>query len=135
MMEPTKILNETKMPDGFWNRAYEMGALIFGDDCSEVAKYGVSLNDMRMCAADRNCLCNEGSIYFIKAGRERGEWVRTRHILHIIEESGKDTFTIEIFEDGSNTELMFQEFGVKEENVRETVFREAKKIKEAFYGA
>ena len=132
-MEPVKLLNENKFPSGFWNRAYEMGLLIFGDDCGEVAKYGVSLNDMRMCAADRNCLCHEGDIYFIKEGKERGEWIDTHHILHIIEESGKDTFTIEIFEDSSNTELMFQEFGVKEENVRETVFREAGKIRDMFF--
>jgi hypothetical protein len=129
-MEPVKLLNENKLPSGFWNRAYEMGLLLFGDDCGEVAKYGVSLDTMRMCAADRNCLCNEGMIYFIK---KRDELVSTKHILHIIEESGKDTFTIEIFEDGSNTELMFQEFGVKEENVRETVFREAGKIRDMFF--
>ena len=129
-MEPVKLLNENKLPSGFWNRAYEMGLLIFGDDCGEVAKYGVSLNDMRMCATDRNCLCNEGMIYFIK---KRDELVSTKHILHIIEESGKDTFTIEIFEDGSNTELMYQEFGVRRDNIRETVFREAKKIRDMFF--
>ena len=133
-MEPIKISNETKLPSEFWNRAYEMGLLIFGDDYGEVAKYGVSLDDMRMCAADRNCLCNEGMIYFIKEGKERGEWIRTRHILHIIEESGKDTFTVEIFENFSDTDLMYQEFGVKRENLREVVFREAEKIKAEFYG-
>lgn len=129
-MKPVKLLNENKLPSGFWNRAYEMGLLILGDDYSEVAKYGVALDNMRMCAADRNCLCNEGMIYFIK---KREELVSTKHILHIIEESGKDTFTIEIFEDSSNTELMYQEFGVKRENVREVVFREAGKIRDMFF--
>ena len=129
-MEPVKLLNENKFPSGFWNRAYEMGLLIYGDDCSEAAKYGVFLDEMRICAADRNCLCSEGMIYFIK---KREELVSTKHILHIIEESGKDTFTIEIFEDSSNTELMYQEFGVKRENIRETIFREAGKIRNMFF--
>ena len=129
-MEPVKLLNENKLPSEFWNRAFEMGQLLLGDDGGDVAKYGVSLNEMRMRADDPKCMCHEGLIYFIK---KRKELVSTKHILHIIEESGKDTFTIEIFEDGSDTELMFQEFGVKEENVRETVFREAGKIREMFF--
>ena len=129
-MEPIKILKETKLPSEFWNRAYEMGLLIFGDDYGEVAKYGVSLDDMRMCADDPKCMCHKGLIYFIK---KRDGLVSTKHILHIIEESGKDTFSIEIFEDHSDTDLMFQEFGVKEENVRETVFRDAGKIRDMFF--
>lgn len=133
IMEPVKLLNENNLPAEFWNRAYEMGRLIYGYDHSEVAKYGVTLREMRMCAADHNCLCNEGSIYFIKEHKVDGKWVSTRHILHIIEESGKDTFTIEIFENFSDTDLMYQEFGVKRENVREVVFREAMNIKRMFY--
>jgi len=132
-MEPVKLLNENKLPSEFWNRAYDMGLLMLGENEREMAMYGVTLSDMRMCAADRNCLCHEGSIYFIKDHRINGEWIRTRHILHIIEESGKDTFTIEIFENGSNTDLMYQETGVKRENIRETVFREAGKIRDMFF--
>ena len=132
-MEPVKLLNENKLPSEFWNRAYEMGRLLIGDNIGDMAKCGVTLREMRMCAADHNCLCNEGSIYFIKEHKVDGEWVRTRHILHIIEESGKDTFTIEIFENFSDSELMYQEFGVKRENVREVVFREAMNIKRMFY--
>ena len=134
-MEPVKLLNENKLPSEFWNRAYEMGLLLIGENAGDMARCGVTLSDMRMCADDRNCLCHEGAIYFIKDHRINGEWIRTRHILHIIEESGKDTFTIEIFEDRSDTELMYQEFGVKRENIRETVFREAGKIRDAFFGA
>lgn len=133
-MEPVKLLNENKLPNEFWNRAYEMGRMLIGDNMSEMAHLGIRLSEMRMCADDHRCMCHEGSIMFIKEGKEKGDWVITRHILHIIEESGKDTFTIEIFKDESNTELMFQEFGVKEENVRETIFREARKIEKMFFG-
>jgi hypothetical protein len=132
-MEPVKLLNENKLPSEFWNRAYEMGQLLIGDNIGDMGKYGVTLWEMRMCAADHKCLCHEGSIYFIKEGKEFGEWITTRHILHIIEESGKDTFTIEIFDDGSATDLMYQEVGVKKENIRETVFREADKIRKMFF--
>lgn len=133
-MEPVKLLNENKLPSEFWNRAYEMGRMMIGEDISEMARLGISLDDMRMRADDHNCLCHEGSIVFIrKDEREEDGWASTKHILRIIEESSKDTFTIEIFEDESNTELMFQEFGVKEENVRETVFREAGKIRDMFF--
>lgn len=133
-MEPTKILNENKLPSEFWNRAFDMGRLLIGENMREMSIYGVTLSDMRMRADDHNCLCHEGSIYFIKDGKDSGEWIRTRHILRIIEESGKDTFTIEIFENFSDTELMYQEFGVKREDIRETVFREARKIREMFFG-
>lgn len=133
-MEPTKILNENKLPSEFWNRAFDMGRLLIGENMREMSIYGVTLSDMRMRADDHNCLCHEGSIYFIRGGIEPGEWIRTRHILRIIEESGKDTFTIEIFENFSDMELMYQEFGVKREDVRETVFREARKIREMFFG-
>jgi hypothetical protein len=129
-MEPIKILKETKLPSECWNRAYEMGRILLGENAGDIAKYGVELSNMRLRADDPKCMCHEGLIYFIK---KRDGLVSTKHILHIIEESGKNTFTIEIFEDHSDTDLMFQEFGVKEENIRETVFREAGKIREMFF--
>lgn len=133
-MEPVKLLNENKLPSEFWNRAYEVGRLMIGEDISEMARLGISLDDMRMRADDHRCLCNEGSIVFIKKDeREVDGWAGTRHMLRIIEESNADTFTVEIFEDGSNTDLMYQEFGVKRENLREVVFREAMNIKRMFY--
>ena len=132
-MEPIKILKETKLPSEFWNRAYEMGLLIFGDDLSEVAKYGISIDDMRMRADDRSCLCHEGLIFFIKEGSQVGEWITTKHILRITEESGVDTFTVEIFEDHNDSDLLFQEFGVSRDKLRETVFREAGKIRDMFF--
>ena len=133
-MEPIKLLNENNLPSEFWNRAYEMGRILIGENIGEMARLGISLDDMRMRADDHNCLCHEGSIVFIrKDEREEDGWASTKHILRIIEESSKDTFTIEIFEDESNTELMFQEFGVARENVRETVFREAGKIRDMFF--
>ena len=133
-MEPIKILNETQMPSEFWNRAYEVGMLMIGENLSEMGRLGISLDDMRMRASDRKCLCNEGHIIFIKEDdREEDGWASTRHILRITEESDSDTYTVEIFEDGSDTNLLYQEFGVKRENLRETVFREARNIKKMFF--
>lgn len=134
-MEPIKISNETKLPSEFWNRAYEVGQMMIGEDISEMARLGISLDDMRMRADDHRCLCNEGSIVFIKKDeREEDGWAATKHMLRIIEESNADTFTVEIFENFSDTDLMYQEFGVRRENVRETIFREAEKIEAEFYG-
>lgn len=132
-MEPVKLLNENNLPSEFWNRAYEMGRILIGENIGEMARLGITLNEMRMRADDHRCLCHQGSIMFIKEGKEKGDWVITRHILRITEESGKTSFTVEIFADQSDTELMFQEFGVARENVRETVFREAKKIEKMFF--
>ena len=133
-MEPVKLLNENKLPSEFWNRAYEVGRLMIGDDISEMARLGISLDDMRMRADNHRCLCNEGSIVFIKKDeREEDGWASTKHMLRIIEESDADTFTVEIFENFSDTDLMYQEFGVKRENLREVVFREAMNIKRMFY--
>jgi len=132
-MEPIKLLNENNLPSEFWNRAYEMGRILIGENIGEMARLGITLNEMRMRADDNRCLCHQGSIMFIKEGKEKGDWVITRHILRITEESGKTSFTVEIFADQSDTELMFQEFGVARENVRETVFREAKKIEKMFF--
>ena len=132
-MEPVKLLNENNLPSEFWNRAYEMGRILIGDNVGEMAQLGITLSEMRMRADDHRCLSHQGSILFIKEGKEKGDWVITRHILRITEESGKTTFTVEIFADHSDTELMFQEFGVARENVRETVFREAGKIRDMFF--
>ena len=129
-MEPIKILKETKLPSECWNRAYEVGRLLLGENAGDVAKYGVELSDMRLRADDPKCMCHEGLIYFIK---KREELVSTKHILRIIEESGRDSFTVEIFDDRSDTELIFQEFGVTRDKLRETVFREAGKIREMFF--
>ena len=69
IMKPIEILNESNLPAEFWNRAYEVGRIIIGENVGEMARRGISLDDMRMCAADHNCLCNEGDIYFIKEGK------------------------------------------------------------------
>lgn len=129
-MEPIKIIKETKLPSECWNRAYEVGRILVGDNVRDIAKYGVDLSNMRLRADDPKCICHEGIIYFIK---KRDGLVSTKHILRITEESGRDSFTVEIFGDRSDTELMFQEFGVARDKLRETVFREAGKIREMFF--